>query len=1058
MASLPSDQRAYLARNPVIVAGIVGGWPPFEVVDGQAATGLSPELLTDLASRLGVQVKFKTFDNFADVLRSACQGSIDVVMNASLSAERTRCLVYTGPYAEAPIGLIAHPSDPQLRDDPDLVGVRLVSNSGTATERLAKERYPRAIHIAVTSPAEAMRMVSDRRADAYLGDSQVATRILLDEGFHDLALIRPSDLPYDLLHYAVPNAKQPLAEALDAALRSLSVAERRAHDKRWLVQLSWFDRGEFAMTASEMTMMKMPLRVGWPSGFTPIAFSDSKGRPVGLASEYLRKLRLAGAQFQLVEPMPWVELQKAIEGRRVDVAFGIPQDSAWLGDDWLLTKPFASVANVIVAGPNGEDIRALADLNGRTVAVSDPRRISRYIRSVAPQAIVVSVPSAAVGMEWVNRDKADAYVGNLAVADALIRAHYAGSLDVVAGAGFQDDLSIAVQRRYAPLVGIFDRILSQMDPGERESLRSKWLAVQYNKGVDWTTLWRWLAPLLGVLITAIIVQAWNQMRLSREVVRRQATEVKLKDARSAAEQAANAKSEFLATMSHEIRTPMSAVMGMVEVLGQSDLSAPQREILTVIDDSASSLRLLLDDILDVSRLEGGGLVLNPSAVDVRGLITGVGALMEPEAKRKGIGWSAAVAPAIGDAYLLDELRLRQVLINLVGNAIKFTASGGVSILVREVGSGKGGHTLRFSVTDTGIGMSEDEQRRVVEPFTQATLATTREYGGSGLGLAIVAGLLKLMGATLRISSAIGRGTEISFELEAPLTQAIPRGERLLQMPTPLATRLRVLVAEDDPANLLLMKYRLQALGLDAVLVEDGAKAMHELQVNGPFDVLITDCQMPAMDGYALAKSIRADESVGAGRLPIVAMTASASAKTQEACTDAGMDHVLLKPFDMDALRGVLVASLSSEVAESTRHEHDVPEPSRSADSDRPSVGSNEAEFAWRDLLRQVGSAGVAKQVVDALGSTFAADVPELRQAMDAGDAEKARRKIHRIAGGLGMTGFGTLAAVGQRLEAECVDLSPNMVASIEGYLEQAGSAVSLLTALAAEASSLGSGS
>ncbi|MDA5337278.1 transporter substrate-binding domain-containing protein [Stenotrophomonas maltophilia] len=1040
---LSPSQRKFIQAHREIVVGFVGNWPPFEMLENGQPSGLSPELLSDVASRLGLRIRYQQFEGFQEVLSAACAGRLDVVMNASLNAERTRCLVYTDSYAEAPIGLVAHASDPQLRNDPDLVGVRLVSNIGTATEQYAKERFPRAVHLAVNTPVDALVLLAEGKADAYLGDAQVVTRVLRDPRFQRLALIRPSDLPYDLLHFAVPNSKQPFAEALNVALHSLSDAERKAYDDRWLVQLSWNERGEFALSAGEASALRQPLRVGWPNGFAPISFADGSGRPSGLASEYLRKLRVIGAQFRPVEPASWHTVQEEVAAGSVDMAMAIPRDSKWLGDDWLFSQPFVTVSNVIAAG-RGSKIHSMSDLNGLRVAVSDPERIGSYILSAAPQAVIVPVPNASVALQQVGDGRLDAYVGNLAVVDALIRAKHPGKIEIAANAGFSDELSIAVQRRHAPVVAVIDRMLLQMDAGEKEALRSKWLAVSYNKGVDWATLWRWLGPLLGVLVTAIAVQAWNQLRLSREVQRRRETEVKLEEAREAAERAASAKAEFLATMSHEIRTPMSAVMGMVEVLGRSGLTRDQKEILTVVNDSARTLRLLLDDVLDVSRLEGGGIELSLSEADVSGLMSGIGELMEPDLWRKGVELNLMIDPDLAPGHLVDELRLRQILLNLVSNATKFTSEGAVELSVEVIGPGSraSSEVLRFAVVDTGIGMSPEQQQRVLQPFVQATAATAREHGGTGLGLTIVAGLLELMGASLRINSELGRGTEMSFDLDVPKVD-IKVKERHQQAPLGLPSRWRVLVAEDDAANRVMMQHRLELLGQQVTMVSDGNQALMKLAGGEEFDILLTDCQMPRMDGYELMGAVRAMEQTSSHRLPIIAMTASASESSYSDCIAAGADSILFKPFDIDSLRAGLVLLLSGEGDTAAEPQQSVSLP---LSDDPPGLTGaiEQVDAALQGLQRQLGGRGPVAQVVRALEASFKDDAPALREALLHGRMQESRRLIHRIAGGLAMTGLTVLADEGKLLETQYQGMATE-TARVERFLAAAAEAIGQLS-------------
>jgi len=1041
---LTAEQQQFIARRSVAVVGFVGNWPPFEMEQNGQPTGLSPELLADLAGRLGLALRFERFDGFADLLGAACSGRIDILMNVSLSAGRTRCLVYTDPYAEAPVGLIAYPHDPQLRADPALVGVRLVTTAGAATEEYAKKRFPQAVHIGVSAPLEAMELVAEGSADVFLGDAQVATRLLQNPRFQALALIRPSGLPNDLLHFAVPNAKQPLVEALNEALASLSAAERQAYRDRWLAPLAWNERGEFALSAEEVQAMRHTLRVGWPSDFAPIAFADRSGRPSGLASEYLRKLRVIGAQFSPVQAAPWKSIREAIREDAVDVVVAVPRDGTWFGEDWIYSQPFATVANVVVAARDGLDIRSLSDLNGLRVASSDPDRLAGYVQSVAPRARVVPVPSTERGLQDVVAGDADVYVGNLAAIDALIRARHSGELEVVATTGLSDELSFAVQRRHAPLVTVIDRMLSQMDPGEKQDLRSKWIAVSYGKGMDWATLWRWLGPLLGILLTAIVVQGWNQVRLAREVRRRKDTEVELERARALAERAAEAKAGFLATMSHEIRTPMSAIMGMVEILDGSELTPDQKDILAIVNEATHTLRLLLDDVLDVSRLEGGGMQLNATATDVHALISGIGELMEPDIWRKGVELNVRIDRGLAPWYLLDELRLRQILLNLVGNATKFTAHGSIDLSVDVLAPRPGAATqrLRFAVADTGIGMSAEQLQRVLQPFVQATAATAQEHGGTGLGLAIVKGLVELMGGALVISSAPGRGTEVSFILEAPPAQR-HAGEHPEEATPPLPRRWRVLLAEDDAANRLMMQYRLDILGQDVVVAADGAQALEMVKRSGKIDLLLTDCQMAGMDGYALMRAVRGSDDAAMARLPMVAMTASTSGAVTQACTSAGADTVLLKPFDIAALRSTMVSLLGGEEVgpPSVRAE-----PFEGGADDTGARGEQQAavEHAWQALCRQLGGAAVAVQMVDVLAVAFGEDAPALRQSLWAGDAQEVRRRIHRITGGLAVSGLIALADEGKLLE-EAYRGDGALHERVERFLQAAGAAIAQLS-------------
>lgn len=382
----------------------------------------------------------------------------------------------------------------------------------------------------------------------------------------------------------------------------------------------------------------------------------------------------------------------------------------------------------------------------------------------------------------------------------------------------------------------------------------------------------------------------------------------LNDARRDAEQDAAAKSHFLATMSHEIRTPMSTMLGMLERFGSGALDARQRQVLATIDDAAQMLRQILDDVLHSQRLQSGPQPPQCLPTDLAGLLRAVQRLLVPVAASKGLHLRCEVDPALQRGSLADALRLRQILFNLAGNALKFTLHGGVDLQVRVLQQRERGQQLRLQVTDTGVGISRERQRAVFAAFTQADASTTRRFGGSGLGLAICRDLAASMGGQLQLCSTPGAGTTVWLDLYLPACEAPSVKHRddaagLHELPP-----VRVLVAEDHPTNLQLLVRQLRDLGLQVHAAANGEQAWQAWQTQR-FALVITDCHMPGMDGFALARAIRADSRADAARVPIIALTASVLDSTRQACLDAGIDHFIAKPVDRQALHATLAAVL-----------------------------------------------------------------------------------------------------------------------------------------------------
>jgi signal transduction histidine kinase/HPt (histidine-containing phosphotransfer) domain-containing protein/ActR/RegA family two-component response regulator len=888
----------------------------------------------------------------------------------------------------------------------------------------------------VTAPdVEGMfRLVATGQADAAISETE-SGKALLRHAL--LTNVEPkADAVFDGQrsrrgHYFGVSRRLPLlASILDKSFAQMPDAEKQRIWNRWFIQDT--AAGKVDLNAEERAYLDTTsFRRAYASAWMPIDFADGDGAPTGVAEDYWTLIRdKLGLHEKSGERQPFADILAGIERGDVDL-YAATTRTADRERFALFSDPYERYPIAIAGAADAGLYAGTASLDGRRVAVGRDYSAYHLLKARSPGIDFVLVDNTRAALEAVAAGRADAAVDILPVLHQQIEGFPRGRVKLVGVTDVHFPLQVMVGRQHAALLPLINRAIAAITPEERAAIQNKWLLRQVVTAPDYSLLWQVLVAALVILATILV---WNH-RLHREVARRKQAEAESLHAKEMADRANRAKGDFLANMSHEIRTPLNAVIGLTRLSLETNPAPTLREYLDKIDLSARTLLALINDILDLSRIEAEKLQPRRAPLELAAVLERVRVTVEQQAAEKGLrlcidGPAEPVGTLLG-----DELRLTQVLLNLVGNAVKFTARGTVTLAVWVEEANAREPELTFAVTDTGIGIPEAHRADLFDAFTQVDTSSTRSHGGSGLGLTISARLVALMGGRLEVESVAGKGSCFWFTLTLPRAAEGTVAE-LAPVPALESLRgVRVLVAEDDPVSQLLARDLLSRRGALVTVAANGTEAV-SAAAQGDFDIVLMDVRMPEMDGLEACRRIRA---LPAGGLPIIALTANALAGERERCLAAGMDGYLTKPLEPEALYAELgrwLRSLADVIG--------TPAPAHATVAAAPALPGFDAVKVLRWLDE-------APDALHGMVQTFAAECPAsataIGAALEAGDRTRAGNLLHRLRGAAGALGAEELAAAAGRLELSLVSDGP-VDADLRGhFFASAAATVAALAAL-----------
>lgn len=979
-----AEQQWLMKRKQLVFGALEDEHPPFVLkTNGKDFEGITADYLGLISAALALPVEIRSFATKAELIAAVRAGRIDFYSYARMNELDVADIVATEPYADDIPVLVTTTHQQSVAKLNAKHGskhrLRLAFSKHYLTVERLQQSFPDADLVPYDNLTQAIEAVALGHADLYLGNVISAHYLIHSGHFSELNISNFTPLTSGYFNFYVSKKQPELLALLNKAIAAVPHTEQQQILQRWSAGRALYmlaERIELSQAEHSYIERDQPVRLVHILGDTPFLMgSKDLSQGVGILKSLTEAISAkTGLEFEWIPARSLTEMLQLLKEGKADLsAILSPNDER---EEFLnFSRPYlvTSYALLTRSDPAMSQLR-LETMGGKTLAIQRNHAIEPYLRSTYPDLKLKYVENLQQSVQAVLQGQADAMVENLVIARFYAEQTYKKQLQISSsfmpsGARF----TLAVSKPQGELYSILDKTLLSIPP-DQLALLSDW-SVNTATPNFWQSYRQQLMQAAAAFAVIVLAFSFWNFYLRRQVRERQLLLEQVEQAKEQALEASKAKSFFLSTMSHEIRTPLHAIIGTLELAKrQADDKLWDFTAIDIAYDSAQGLKELIGDILDIAKIEAGQLEVKPQWLHVQDETKRLYQVFVGMAKSKGLYLNYKMDLAFERYQVeLDPLLFKQLLSNLLNNAIKFTPQGGVELSLTLLEQQGEQLLVLLKVKDTGVGLTSEQREKVLKPFAQ--LASSERVSGergTGLGLSICQTIVQLMQGSFSIDSETGHGTEIQIKLLLPCRAAAlsEPGKKLSEENTGENQQhqpLKLLVVDDHQVNRMLLQRQLSYLGHQVWQAADGIEALQllkELQL----DLVLTDCTMPLMDGYQLAQAIRADQALQ--NLVVLGLTARAQSDEIARCIAAGMNDCLFKPISINELQQSVQKYAKGKVA-----------------------------FNIDALFALAGpDPAFARQMLSTLCQSNSADIEQLKPLLQQSDWDALKKLAHKIKG------------------------------------------------------------